>query len=139
MTHDDVLRVSEMLLDDFLLTYLVFMSTHDLCQALLGQYPYSMQTPHTNPSHSTSWFVVSLTTFTYSSARCRGQEEGKDALFRKRKVLRLVSHWSRLYKDFLKEEEHVRSFMKVAVSSNTCLSMGFNLHTIILILKCPFL
>lgn len=28
-----------MLLDDFLLTYLVFMSTNDLCQALLGQYP----------------------------------------------------------------------------------------------------
>uniref|UniRef100_A0A3B4ZKU1 Rap guanine nucleotide exchange factor (GEF) 5a n=1 Tax=Stegastes partitus TaxID=144197 RepID=A0A3B4ZKU1_9TELE len=71
-----------MLLDDFLLTYLVFMSTNDLCQALLGQYPF--------------W----------------GQEEGKDALFRKRKVLQLVSHWSRLYKDFLKEEEHVRSFMK---------------------------
>ncbi|PWA15332.1 hypothetical protein CCH79_00008489 [Gambusia affinis] len=64
-------RESEMLLDDFLLTYLVFISV-----------------------------------------RCRGQEEGKDALFRKRKVLRLVSHWSRLYKDFLKEEEHVRSFMK---------------------------
>uniref|UniRef100_A0A1A7XZ87 Rap guanine nucleotide exchange factor (GEF) 5 n=1 Tax=Iconisemion striatum TaxID=60296 RepID=A0A1A7XZ87_9TELE len=78
-------RESEMLLDDFLLTYLVFMSTHDLCQALLGH---------------------------YSSARCRGQEEGKDALFRKRKVLRLVSQWSRLYKDFLKEEEDVRSFMK---------------------------
>ncbi|TWW65138.1 Rap guanine nucleotide exchange factor 5 [Takifugu flavidus] len=33
-------RESEMLLDDFLLTYLVFMTTHDLCQALLGQYPY---------------------------------------------------------------------------------------------------
>ncbi|XP_051245803.1 rap guanine nucleotide exchange factor 5 isoform X2 [Dicentrarchus labrax] len=78
-------RESEMLLDDFLLTYLVFMSTSDLCQALLGH---------------------------YSSTRCRGQEEGKDALFRKRKVLQLVSHWSRLYKDFLKEEEHVRSFMK---------------------------
>ncbi|XP_078811512.1 rap guanine nucleotide exchange factor (GEF) 5a isoform X2 [Oryzias latipes] len=78
-------RESEMLLDDFLLTYLVFMSTHDLCQALLGH---------------------------YGGARCRGQEEGKDALFRKRKVLQLVSHWSRLYKDFLKEEEHVRSFMK---------------------------
>ncbi|XP_026204013.1 rap guanine nucleotide exchange factor 5 isoform X2 [Anabas testudineus] len=78
-------RESEMLLDDFLLTYLVFMSTNDLCQALLGH---------------------------YSSPRCRGQEEGKDALFRKRKVLQLVSHWSRLYKDFLKEEEHVRSFMK---------------------------
>ncbi|KAJ4927921.1 hypothetical protein JOQ06_015722, partial [Pogonophryne albipinna] len=80
-------RESETLLDDFLLTYLVFMSTNDLCQALLGQYPFC-------------------------SARCRGQEEGKDALFRKRKVLQLVSHWSRLYKDFLKEEEHVRSFMK---------------------------
>ncbi|KAK2830273.1 hypothetical protein Q5P01_018204 [Channa striata] len=79
-------RESEMLLDDFLLTYLVFMSTHDL--------------------------FVPLTTFTYSSPRSRGQEEGKDALFRKRKVLQLVSHWSRLYKDFLKEEEHVRSFMK---------------------------
>ncbi|XP_047186150.1 rap guanine nucleotide exchange factor 5 isoform X2 [Scophthalmus maximus] len=78
-------RESELLLDDFLLTYLVFMSTNDLCQALLGH---------------------------YSSARCRGQEEGKDALFRKRKVLQLVSHWSRLYKDFLKDEEHVRSFMK---------------------------
>lgn len=57
--------------------------------------------------------VISLTTLTYNSTRCRGQEEGKDALFRKRKVLQLVSHWSRLYKDFLKEEEHVRSFMKV--------------------------
>ncbi|KAM8883613.1 rap guanine nucleotide exchange factor 5 [Synchiropus picturatus] len=78
-------RESEMLLDDFLLTYLVFMSTSDLCQALLGH---------------------------YSSGRSRGQEEGKDTLFRKRKVLQLVSHWSRLYKDFLKEEEHVRSFMK---------------------------
>ncbi|XP_051928656.1 rap guanine nucleotide exchange factor 5 isoform X2 [Hippocampus zosterae] len=76
---------SEMLLDDFLLTYLVFMSTSDLCQALLGH---------------------------YSSVRGRGQEEGKDTLFRKRKVLQLVSHWSRLYKDFLKEEEHVRGFMK---------------------------
>ena len=62
---------------------------------------------------STLPFIVPLTTSTYSSTRCRGQEEGKDALFRKRKVLQLVSHWSRLYKDFLKEEEHVRSFMKV--------------------------
>uniref|UniRef100_A0A3Q3GQN3 Rap guanine nucleotide exchange factor (GEF) 5a n=1 Tax=Labrus bergylta TaxID=56723 RepID=A0A3Q3GQN3_9LABR len=67
-------RESEMLLDDFLLTYLVFIHKH----------------------------------LTYTL----GQEEGKDALFRKRKVLQLVSHWSRLYKDFLKDEEHVRSFMK---------------------------
>lgn len=27
------------LLDDFLLTYPVFVTTSDLCQALLGQYP----------------------------------------------------------------------------------------------------
>uniref|UniRef100_A0AAR2L3J8 Rap guanine nucleotide exchange factor (GEF) 5a n=1 Tax=Pygocentrus nattereri TaxID=42514 RepID=A0AAR2L3J8_PYGNA len=75
----------EMLLDDFLLTYLVFMSTNDLCQALLGQYP---------------------------SLRCRGKEEGKEALYRKRKVLHLVSQWSSLYKDFLREEENVKLFMK---------------------------
>lgn len=31
---------SDTLLDDFLLTYPVFMSTSDLCQALLGQYPW---------------------------------------------------------------------------------------------------
>lgn len=30
---------ADTLLDDFLLTYPVFMSTSDLCQALLGQYP----------------------------------------------------------------------------------------------------
>ncbi|MCI4374600.1 hypothetical protein PGIGA_G00007970 [Pangasianodon gigas] len=33
-------RETESLLDDFLLTYPVFMSTSDLCQALLGQYPF---------------------------------------------------------------------------------------------------
>ncbi|TDH11962.1 hypothetical protein EPR50_G00065940 [Perca flavescens] len=32
-------KESDTLLDDFLLTYPVFMSTSDLCQALLGQYP----------------------------------------------------------------------------------------------------
>lgn len=31
--------LTDTLLDDFLLTYPVFMSTSDLCQALLGQYP----------------------------------------------------------------------------------------------------
>uniref|UniRef100_A0A4W4EGX7 Rap guanine nucleotide exchange factor (GEF) 5a n=1 Tax=Electrophorus electricus TaxID=8005 RepID=A0A4W4EGX7_ELEEL len=67
------------LLDDFLLTYLVFMSTHDLCQALLGQYPLKIRN---------------------SCSR------------RKRKVLHLVSQWSSLYKDFLREEEHVKLFMK---------------------------
>ncbi|KAL2080637.1 hypothetical protein ACEWY4_024430 [Coilia grayii] len=78
-------REAEMLLDDFLLTYLVFMSTHDLCQALLGH---------------------------YCTKRCKGKEEGKEALYRKRKVLHLVSQWSSLYKDFLREEEHVKLFMK---------------------------
>ncbi|XP_030644944.1 rap guanine nucleotide exchange factor 5 [Chanos chanos] len=78
-------KEAEMLLDDFLLTYLVFMSTHDLCQALLGH---------------------------YCTKRCRGKEEGKEALYRKRKVLHLVCQWSSLYKDFLREEEHVKLFMK---------------------------
>uniref|UniRef100_A0A674D8A1 Rap guanine nucleotide exchange factor (GEF) 5a n=1 Tax=Salmo trutta TaxID=8032 RepID=A0A674D8A1_SALTR len=71
----------KLLLDDFLLTYLVFMTTNDLCQALLGQYP----------SHT----------------------DGKEALYRKRKVLHLVAHWTRLYKDFLREDEHIKAFMKV--------------------------
>uniref|UniRef100_A0A4W5JZS5 N-terminal Ras-GEF domain-containing protein n=1 Tax=Hucho hucho TaxID=62062 RepID=A0A4W5JZS5_9TELE len=55
--------------------------------------------------------VLSLTCPTYSSKRVR-QEEGKDALYRKRKVLHLVSHWTRLYKDFLREDEHIKTFMK---------------------------
>uniref|UniRef100_A0A3B3Q936 Uncharacterized protein n=1 Tax=Paramormyrops kingsleyae TaxID=1676925 RepID=A0A3B3Q936_9TELE len=69
-------KEAETLLDDFLLTYLVFMSTSDLCQA-----------------------------------GCR-KEGGKEALHRKRKVLHLVSQWSSLYRDFLREEEHVKLFMK---------------------------
>uniref|UniRef100_A0A673ISS0 Rap guanine nucleotide exchange factor (GEF) 5a n=1 Tax=Sinocyclocheilus rhinocerous TaxID=307959 RepID=A0A673ISS0_9TELE len=73
------------LLDDFLLTYLVFMSTSDLCQALLGQYP---------------------------SDRTKTHMTGKEALYRKRKVLHLVSQWSTLYKDFLREEENIKLFMK---------------------------
>lgn len=32
---------AETLLDDFLLTYTVFMTTDDLCQALLRQYPFT--------------------------------------------------------------------------------------------------
>ncbi|XP_016314775.1 rap guanine nucleotide exchange factor 5-like isoform X1 [Sinocyclocheilus anshuiensis] len=78
-------KEAETLLDDFLLTYLVFMSTSDLCQALLGH---------------------------YCTKRCRGKEEGKEALYRKRKVLHLVSQWSMLYKDFLQEEENIKLFMK---------------------------
>lgn len=35
--------LADTLLDDFLLTYPVFMSTGDLCQALLEQYPYKQK------------------------------------------------------------------------------------------------
>uniref|UniRef100_A0A3Q3K978 Ras-GEF domain-containing protein n=1 Tax=Monopterus albus TaxID=43700 RepID=A0A3Q3K978_MONAL len=88
--------------------FFVFESPHGVL--MIGGWMCSLK--HIETCTHTHSLVVSLTVLTYSSARCRGQEEGKDALFRKRKVLQLVSHWSRLYKDFLKEEEHVRSFMK---------------------------
>ncbi|KAK9513655.1 hypothetical protein VZT92_027171 [Zoarces viviparus] len=78
-------KESDTLLDDFLLTYPVFMSTSDLCQALLGH---------------------------YCTKRYRGKEERKEALERKRKVLHLVSQWMTLCKDFLREDEHVKLFMK---------------------------
>uniref|UniRef100_A0A6Q2YR65 Rap guanine nucleotide exchange factor (GEF) 5a n=1 Tax=Esox lucius TaxID=8010 RepID=A0A6Q2YR65_ESOLU len=68
-------KESEPFLDDFLLTYLVVMSTSDLCQALLGQYPCNVH-------------------------------------IRKRKVLHLVTKWTTLYRDFLREDEHVKLFMK---------------------------
>lgn len=78
-------KESDTLLDDFLLTYPVFLSTSDLCQALLGH---------------------------YCAKRCRGKEDRKDALERKQKVLHLVSQWTALCRDFLREDEHVKLFMK---------------------------
>uniref|UniRef100_A0A3Q3C8S6 Rap guanine nucleotide exchange factor 5 n=1 Tax=Haplochromis burtoni TaxID=8153 RepID=A0A3Q3C8S6_HAPBU len=69
-------KESDTLLDDFLLTYPVFMSTSDLCQ------------------------------------RHRGKEDRKEALERKQKLLHLVSQWMLLCKDFLREDEHVKLFMK---------------------------
>ncbi|TMS11253.1 Rap guanine nucleotide exchange factor 5 [Larimichthys crocea] len=78
-------KESDTLLDDFLLTYPVFMSTSDLCQALLGH---------------------------YCTKRYRGKEDRKEALERKRKVLHLVSQWMGLCKDFLREDEHVKLFTK---------------------------
>ncbi|XP_067457875.1 rap guanine nucleotide exchange factor 5-like isoform X1 [Thunnus thynnus] len=78
-------KESDTLLDDFLLTYPVFMSTSDLCQALLGH---------------------------YCTKRYRGKEDRKEALERKQKVLHLVSQWVALCKDFLREDEHVKLFMK---------------------------
>ncbi|CAG12021.1 unnamed protein product, partial [Tetraodon nigroviridis] len=88
-------KESETLLDDFLLTYPVFMSTSDLCQALLGQYPHNS---------------------TYCTKRCRGKEDGREALERKRKVLYLVSQWMELCNDFLRDDERIKHFMKTLCS-----------------------
>uniref|UniRef100_F7CIQ4 Rap guanine nucleotide exchange factor 5 n=1 Tax=Monodelphis domestica TaxID=13616 RepID=F7CIQ4_MONDO len=78
-------KETETLLDDFLLTYTVFMTTDDLCQALLRQYP---------------------------SFKYHGREETCDIPRRKRKVLHLVSQWIGLYKDWLHEDEHSKMFLK---------------------------
>ncbi|XP_070407740.1 rap guanine nucleotide exchange factor 5 isoform X2 [Nothobranchius furzeri] len=78
-------KESETLLDDFLLTYPVFMSTSDLCQALLGH---------------------------YCTKRHRGKDGAQEALGRKQKVLHLVSQWTSLCRDFLREDENVKVFLK---------------------------
>ncbi|NWI94722.1 RPGF5 factor, partial [Pitta sordida] len=80
---------AETLLDDFLLTYTVFMTTDDLCQALLRQYP-----------------------FYYFTGNHQGKEDDSDVSCRKRKVLHLVSQWTSLYKDWLHEDEHLKQFLK---------------------------
>uniref|UniRef100_A0A3Q4HP23 Rap guanine nucleotide exchange factor 5 n=1 Tax=Neolamprologus brichardi TaxID=32507 RepID=A0A3Q4HP23_NEOBR len=77
-------KESDTLLDDFLLTYPVFMSTSDLCQ------------------------------------RHRGKEDRKEALERKQKLLHLVSQWMSLCKDFLREDEHVKLFMKTLYRFHIC-------------------
>ncbi|NXF01558.1 RPGF5 factor, partial [Smithornis capensis] len=79
---------AETLLDDFLLTYTVFMTTDDLCQALLRQYPFIECCIH------------------------RRKEDDSDVSCRKRKVLHLVSQWTSLYKDWLHEDEHLKQFLK---------------------------
>ncbi|NXE35757.1 RPGF5 factor, partial [Ptilorrhoa leucosticta] len=79
---------AETLLDDFLLTYTVFMTTDDLCQALLRQYPFTECCNH------------------------QGKEDDSDVSCRKRKVLHLVSQWTSLYKDWLHEDEHLKQFLK---------------------------
>nr|XP_045361597.1 rap guanine nucleotide exchange factor 5 isoform X6 [Camelus bactrianus] len=77
-------KETETLLDDFLLTYTVFMTTDDLCQALLRH---------------------------YSAKKFQGKENS-DVPCRKRKVLHLVSQWIALYKDWLHEDEHSKMFLK---------------------------
>ncbi|XP_019390016.1 PREDICTED: rap guanine nucleotide exchange factor 5 [Crocodylus porosus] len=78
-------KETETLLDDFLLTYTVFMTTDDLCQALLRH---------------------------YCAKNLQGKEENSDVPCRKRKVLHLVSQWTSLYKDWLHEDEHLKQFLK---------------------------
>ncbi|XP_052474925.1 rap guanine nucleotide exchange factor 5 [Carassius gibelio] len=78
-------RETDNLLDDFLLTYPVFMSTSDLCQALLGH---------------------------YCSKKGRMKEERRDTLLRKRKVLHLLSQWSSLCTDLPRDNEHAKLFLK---------------------------
>uniref|UniRef100_A0A8C5D896 Rap guanine nucleotide exchange factor 5-like n=1 Tax=Gouania willdenowi TaxID=441366 RepID=A0A8C5D896_GOUWI len=83
LTLDDDQGTTQVL-NDFLITYPVFMSTSDLCQAL----------------------------HTYCNKRQRGKEEQKEVLERKQKVLHLISQWISLCRDFLREDEHVKLFMK---------------------------
>ncbi|NWR17363.1 RPGF5 factor, partial [Emberiza fucata] len=92
---------AETLLDDFLLTYTVFMTTDDLCQALLRQYPFTE-----------ILFICSLTCCTYCAKNHQGKEDDSDVSCRKRKVLHLVSQWTSLYKDWLHEDEHLKQFLK---------------------------
>ncbi|XP_077065310.1 rap guanine nucleotide exchange factor 5b isoform X2 [Siphateles boraxobius] len=78
-------RETESVLDDFLLTYPVFMSTSDLCQALLGH---------------------------YCSKKEQMKEEGRVTLLRKRKVLHLLSQWSSQCTDLPQDDEHAKMFLK---------------------------
>ncbi|CAH2282596.1 rap guanine nucleotide exchange factor 5 isoform X1 [Pelobates cultripes] len=78
-------KETDTLLDDFLLTYTVFMTTDDLCQALLRH---------------------------YCANKYDGRVESPEALCTKRKVLLLASQWTALYKDWLHDDEHSKLFLK---------------------------
>ncbi|KAM8967101.1 rap guanine nucleotide exchange factor 5 [Pelodytes ibericus] len=78
-------KETDTLLDDFLLTYTVFMTTDDLCQALLRH---------------------------YCAKKYDGKVESPEALCTKRKVLILASQWTALYKDWLHDDEHSKLFLK---------------------------
>ncbi|XP_069585905.1 rap guanine nucleotide exchange factor 5 [Ranitomeya imitator] len=83
---DDVQdKETDTLLDDFLLTYTVFMTTDDLCQALLRH---------------------------YCAKKYDGKADRPEALCTKRKVLLLASQWTALYKDWLHDDEHSKLFLK---------------------------
>ncbi|TKC53926.1 hypothetical protein EI555_010050, partial [Monodon monoceros] len=110
----------ETLLDDFLLTYTVFMTTDDLCQALSVVQSLSSR-PATMLCKSFSWaYPLQCTPFTLPThilfflhiQKYQGKEENSDVPCRKRKVLHLVSQWIALYKDWLHEDEHSKMFLK---------------------------
>ncbi|XP_078519634.1 rap guanine nucleotide exchange factor 5 isoform X2 [Lissotriton helveticus] len=83
---DDVRdKETDTLLDDFLLTYTVFMTTNDFCQALLRH---------------------------YGARKYEGKGDSSEVLCTKRKVLHLVSEWTTLYKDWLHDDEHSKLFLK---------------------------
>ncbi|KAH0627398.1 hypothetical protein JD844_003034 [Phrynosoma platyrhinos] len=100
---------AETLLDDFLLTYTVFMTTDDLCQALLRQYPSLVQGKGV---HDLSILHYCCT---YCAKNHQRKEEVLEVSCRKRKVLHLVSQWTLLYKDWLHEDEHLKQFLKVNI------------------------
>ncbi|KAI4811240.1 hypothetical protein KUCAC02_014155 [Chaenocephalus aceratus] len=53
-----------------------------------------------------------LDDFLLTYPRHRGKEDRKEAVERKQKVLHLVSQWMALCRDFLRDDEHVKLFMK---------------------------
>ncbi|XP_067864968.1 rap guanine nucleotide exchange factor 5-like isoform X3 [Heterodontus francisci] len=79
-------KETDILLDDFLLTYTVFMSTSDLCHALLRHY--------------------------CSKTYTKKQGDSDNSLYQKRKVLRIVSQWIYLYRNLLREDENTKLFFK---------------------------
>ncbi|KAI5618280.1 rap guanine nucleotide exchange factor 5 [Silurus asotus] len=83
-------RQTESLLEDFLLTYPVFIFVMPFCfDALTALLP------------------------TYCLKRGRMKEEAQETLLRKRKVLHLLSQWIALCHDTLQEGEHTKVFMKM--------------------------
>lgn len=61
---------------------------------------------------------------TYCTKRCRGREDGRETLERKRKVLYLVSQWMELCNDFLRDDERIKLFMKVRETGRRAKKIG---------------
>ncbi|MGH0139732.1 UNVERIFIED_CONTAM: hypothetical protein FKN15_072681 [Acipenser sinensis] len=70
------------------------------------------QGPQSKETGSVHTFGITNLYHDTVTKRYRGKEETSDALFRKRKVLHLVSQWTALYRDVLRDDEHVKLFIK---------------------------